>query len=229
MTDLASLSDKYAVVVGVGARGQVAAAHLAAAGVGRIGLVDGAFVTEADLNGGPLSFRPDVGSGKADGMAVKIGLIDDAVHAEPFPAEIAESNADLILDGADVVIDCTDNGEAHLSINDSCLASETPLVAGDLSDDGGWWMRPIAGHCLHAVVRFADMPAEAARSPKESAVATLVAATQAAAAIGSLHGDPAPGVSLLHTVNRETLTWATRQLTCTDDCTCRSGSAADNL
>lgn len=229
MTDAPSLSDKYAVVVGVGARGQLVAAHLAAAGVGRVGLVDGAFVEERDLHGGPLTFKPDVGSGKADSMAVKLGLINEAVHAEPFPANVDEGNAVFILQDAHVVVDCTDNGSAHLRINDACVLNEIPLVAGDLAEDGGWWMRPVAGHCLHAVVRESDAPPEERRSATDGAVATLLAATQAAAAIGMLSGEPAPSVSLLHAVNRDTLTWATRQLTCSDDCICRADSAAGNV
>lgn len=229
MTDAPSFSDKYAVVVGVGTRGQVVAAHLAAAGVGRIGLVDGAFVEERDLRGGPLTFKPDLGSGKADSMAVKLGLINEAVHAEPFPANVDEANAELILQGAHVVVDCTDNGAAHLRINDACVLNDIPLVAGDLTEDGGWWMRPVSGHCLHAVARESDTPPEGRRWATDAAVATLLAATQAAAAIGVLGGDPPPGVRLLHAVNRGTLTWATRQLTCSDDCICRADSAAGNV
>lgn len=217
------------MVVGIGARGQIVAAQLAAAGVDRLGLVDGAFVAEPDLMTGPLTFRPDVGSGKADGMAVKIGLINDVVHAEPFPADIDESNAELILQGADVVVDCTDNGAAHLHINDACVGNGLALVAADISDDGGWWMQPIASHCLHAVVRPTDVRGEQVRVTKDAAVATVLAATQAAAAIGLLTGEPQPPISLLHAVNRETLTWTTRQLSCSDDCICRTGSVAGNV
>lgn len=236
MSDGAELSGKHALVIGVGARGQLAAAQLAAAGVGRIGLIDGASVVQSDLRSGPLTFTPDVGSGKADGMAIKLGLINDAVHAEPFPAYLDESNADLIIQGADVVIDCTDDNQAHLIASDACTRLGVSLVSGDLDDAGGWWAMPVAGHCLHSIVKSSAIePAEAtsetgeSRSTTDRAIASAIASVQTAAAISLLEGDAPPSVSLLQRINARTLNWSTRELSCSSDCICRGDSAAGNV
>lgn len=236
MTDPVALADKHALVVGVGARGQLAAAQLAAAGVGRVGLIDGASVEQGDLHSGPLTFTPDVGGGKADGMAIKLGLINDAVHAEPFPAYLDQSNSDLIIQGADVVIDCTNDTQTHLIANDACTRLGVALVSGDLDEAGGWWAMPVAGHCLHSMLKStANDSDEKASAPTEPgwaiapAIASAIAAVQVAAAISLLEGDAPPSVSLLQRINARTLNWSTRELSCSSDCICRGGSAADNV
>lgn len=228
--------DKHALVVGVGARGQLAAAHLAAAGVGRIGLIDGASVEESDLRSGPLTFTPDVGSGKADGTAIKLGLINETVHVEPFPAFLDESNAELILQDADVVVDCADDGQAHLVASDVCTRLGVPLVSGDLDESGGWWAMPVAGHCLHSILKStptdSETPTEADSRPQranEQAIASAIASVQAAAAVSLLEGHAPPSVSLLQRIDAKTLNWSTRELSCSSDCICRSGSAAGNV
>lgn len=236
MTAEASLADKHALVVGVGARGQLAAAHLAAAGVGRIGLIDGAFFEERDLRTGPLTFTPDVGSSKADGAAVKLGLINDSVHAEPFPAFLDEANAELILQGADVVIDCTNDVDAHLIANDTCLKCGSALIVGDLDEAGGWWARPVVGHCLHSALKRSAADDEPEVSEEftaaqlaSPAIASAIASVQSAAAIALMTGEPAPSVSLLHRLDARSLNWSTRELSCSSDCVCRGGSTAGNV
>lgn len=236
MSERLELADKFALVIGVGARGQLAAAQLAAAGVGRIGLIDGASFAAEDLRSGPLTFLPDVGTGKADGAAAKLGLINDAVHAEPFPAFLDEGNAELILAGADVVIDCTDNTEAHLIANDACVKLEITLISGDLDEVGGWWARPTEGQCLHSFLRSvpATEPVAIPEEPEPShparpAIASTIAAVQSAAAVSVLAGDPEPPVRLLHQLNAASLNWSTRELSCSSDCVCRGDSTAGNV
>lgn len=236
MTGPTELSGKHALVVGVGARGLLVAAQLAAAGVGRIGLIDGASVESKDLRSGPLTFTPDVGGGKADGAAIKLGLINDAIHAEPFPAFLDESNAELILQGADVVVDCTNDVSAHLIASDTCTRLGLALICGDLDATGGWWARPVAGHCLHSILKAPTQDSdESTPGPEKTdasntaALASAIASVQVAAAISLLEGDPVPSVQLLQRIDAKTLNWSTRELSCSSDCICRGSSAASNL
>ena len=93
-------------VIGCGVRGSIVAALLAGAGVEEIALVDGAFVEEGDIGVSPLQFTPDLRAGKADALVAKLGLINPAVHAQAFPADVSAENAAAILTGVDCVVDC---------------------------------------------------------------------------------------------------------------------------
>ncbi len=233
MNGSVDLRQKHALVIGLGARGTVVAAYLAAAGIGRIGLIDGAFVEEPDLRSGPLTFRPDLGGGKADGLAVKLGMIDAEVHAEPFPAFLDENNADLIVKDAGVVIDCTDNDAARLLVNDACLRGDVRLVSGAVTADGGWWKPVVTKSCLREFVEESDPDGP----PENGGTTTLadpthagvIAAHQAAAAIQILKSSGRFDSTLLREYEASSSAWSERPIACSDDCICTAGSAADTV
>jgi molybdopterin-synthase adenylyltransferase len=117
-----------AVVVGAGALGSPAATYLAVAGVGRLGVVDGDVVELSNLHRQPLHMTPDVGAPKAEVAAGKLGLLNPEIVVEPYPVELEEANAEAIVMGADVVLDCTDSFETRYLVNDACCAQRVPLV-----------------------------------------------------------------------------------------------------
>jgi molybdopterin-synthase adenylyltransferase len=126
-----------AMVIGAGALGSPACSYLAAAGVGTLGVVDGDVVELSNLHRQPLYMTPDVGSLKADVAAAKLGLLNPDVMVEPFPAELDSVNAEAIVMGADVVVDCTDSFESRYLVNDACCAQGIPLVeAGVVAFEG---------------------------------------------------------------------------------------------
>src|SRR5947208_7416322 len=131
------LRSASAIVVGAGALGSPAALYLAAAGVGRIGIVDCDAVELSNLHRQPLHFTPDVGIGKADNAAVKLGALNPETIVEPYPVELTPANAEAIVMGADVVVDCSDSFPTRYAVNDACCAQGVPLVeAGVLGFDG---------------------------------------------------------------------------------------------
>ncbi len=117
-----------AIVVGAGALGSPVATYLAAAGVGQIGLVDFDTVELSNLHRQPLFFTPDMDRPKAQVAAAKLGLLNPEVAIEPYPVELSEANAEAIVMGADVVVDCTDSFESRYTVNDACCAQAVPLV-----------------------------------------------------------------------------------------------------
>jgi molybdopterin/thiamine biosynthesis adenylyltransferase len=132
-----SLKAASAIVVGAGALGSPVATYLAAAGVGRIGIVDADAVELSNLHRQPLHFTPDLGLGKAENAAVKLGALNPEVLIEPYPVELTADNAEAIVMGADVVVDCTDSFPVRYAVNDACCAQGVPLVeAGVLGFDG---------------------------------------------------------------------------------------------
>jgi molybdopterin-synthase adenylyltransferase len=126
-----------AIVVGAGALGSPAAMYLAAAGVGRIGVVDYDAVELSNLHRQPLHFTPDLGIAKADNAAVKLGALNPETVVEPYPVEVTPANAEAIVTGADVVVDCSDSFPTRYAVNDACCAQGVPLVeAGVLGFTG---------------------------------------------------------------------------------------------
>jgi molybdopterin/thiamine biosynthesis adenylyltransferase len=101
------LKESRAIVVGAGATGSNAAAHLASCGVGYVGIVDGGTVQLSDLVAQALYYTPDVGRGKADTLAGKLGLLNPEVQTEGYPVELDGANAAAIVAGHDLVLDCT--------------------------------------------------------------------------------------------------------------------------
>src|SRR5215213_10973775 len=131
------LKSASAIVVGAGALGSPAATYLAAAGIGRLGIVDEDVVELSNLHRQPLHYSPDVGRQKAENAALKLGVLNNDVTVEPYPVRLDAANAEAIVMGADVVVDCSDSFETRYVVNDACCSQRVPLVeAGVLGFDG---------------------------------------------------------------------------------------------
>ena len=95
-----------AIVIGAGPAGAAAAAELASRGVGYVAVVDGSTVALGDLCGQALLYTPDVGASRAEAVVAKLGILNPHVHAESYPVDVDERNAEAILIGHDLAIDC---------------------------------------------------------------------------------------------------------------------------
>jgi adenylyltransferase/sulfurtransferase len=154
------LQKASAVVVGLGALGSPAAAYLVGAGVGRVGVVDSDDVELSNLPRQPLHFTPDVGTNKALSAAAKLSLINPTVLVEPYPARLGRMNAEMILMGADVVLDCSDTFATRYVVNDACCVLGVPLVeAGVLGFDGlAMSIRPGVSACYRCAFPVEPAP-----------------------------------------------------------------------
>ena len=177
-----ALRSATAIVVGAGALGSPAAAYLAAAGVGRIGVVDSDPVELSNLQRQPLHFTPDIGTNKAESAAAKLGVLNPEVVVEPYPVRFEEANAAAIVAGADVVVDCSDSFETRYLVNDSCCAEGVPLVEGGVLGFDGLVMsvRPGVSACYRCAFPVPPPPG-AERACRDYGVLGPVAAV-----IGSL-------------------------------------------
>ena len=186
-----------AIVIGLGALGSPVATYLAAAGVGTIGLVDHDDVELSNLHRQPLYLTPDIGAPKAELAAAKLGLLNPEVALEPYPVALTEANAEAIVAGADVVVDCTDSFEARYMVNTGCCAAGVPLVEAAVVAFEGQLLsvRPGATACYECV--FPTMPApENRRGCREAgvlgAMAGVVGSLQALEALKLLSGVGSP-------------------------------------
>jgi molybdopterin/thiamine biosynthesis adenylyltransferase len=187
------LKGSRAIVVGVGALGSPVATYLAVAGVGTIGLVDGDAVELSNLHRQPLHFTPDISGSKAEVAATKLGLLNPEIVAEPYPVALDATNAEAIVAGADVVVDCTDSFESRYTVNDACCAQGVALVeAGVVAFDGlVLSVRPGESACYRCAFPQPP-PAQARRSCREAgvlgAMAGIVGSIQALEALKLLAG-----------------------------------------
>ena len=118
------------VVVGCGGLGGPAALFLAAAGVGRIRLADPDRV-ELDNLHRQVAFRTaDIGRPKAELLAEELRRLNPLVLAETVVAEVGHGSVDGILEGADLVLECSDDPATKFLVNDRCVRQATALVVG---------------------------------------------------------------------------------------------------
>jgi adenylyltransferase/sulfurtransferase len=149
-----ALQEASVLVIGAGALGSPVAAYLAGAGVGRLGIVDSDDVEISNLHRQPLHFTPDVGVPKAHSAAAKLRFLNPGVVVEPYQARFAAP----MLDGADLVVDCSDSFATRYEVNAACCAARVPLVEGGVIGLSGLVMavRPGESACYRCA--FPDPP-----------------------------------------------------------------------
>lgn len=182
-----------AMVVGAGALGSPVATYLAAAGVGTIGVVDDDEVVMSNLHRQPLHFTPDLGTPKAENAAVKLGFLNPEVIVEPYPARFEPANAEALLLGADVVVDCSDSFESRYLVNATCCALGIPLVEAGVLGLAGLVMsiRPGESACYRCAFPVEPAPGSVPSCREAGvlgAVAGVVGSLQALEAIKLLTG-----------------------------------------
>ena len=114
--------------VGTGGLGSPALLYLAAAGVGRIGLVDADEVDTSNLHRQVLFGTGDVGAPKVDAARRRLADLNPNVQLHCHPERLTAANADRILAGYDVILDGTDNFPTRYLINDACVRLGKPDV-----------------------------------------------------------------------------------------------------
>ena len=131
--------------IGCGGIGAPAIQYLAAAGVGRLRLIDDDAVEPSNLQRQVIFRTDDLGRGKAAAAAAAARAINPHVAAEPIRARLDAANAADLLAGVDVVLDGCDNFATRLVVADVALAHRIPLVSaavgqfeGQLGVFRGW-------------------------------------------------------------------------------------------
>nr|WP_114395450.1 molybdopterin-synthase adenylyltransferase MoeB [Oleisolibacter albus] len=117
------------LVVGAGGLGAPLLLYLAAAGVGRIGIVDHDHVDLSNLQRQVIHDTAGIGLPKVDSAAARIRAINPDVVVEPHAARLTRANALDLLARYDVVADGTDNFATRYLLNDACYFAGKPLVS----------------------------------------------------------------------------------------------------
>ncbi len=122
------LKSASVLLVGAGGLGSPLALYLAAAGVGRIGIVDFDVVDETNLQRQVLHGTKDVGRKKLDSARDRINDVNPLVEVVTYDSALTSENALDILKDYDVVADGTDNFPTRYLVNDACVLLGIPNV-----------------------------------------------------------------------------------------------------
>ena len=127
------LRSSSALVVGLGGLGSIVALYLAAAGVGRLGLMDGDSVALSNLQRQILHRTSSLGAKKTSSAYLELSDLNPSVKLETHQAFITKENAGQFIDGYDVIVGCTDTYSSYLTINEECVRLQKPYVFGSVS------------------------------------------------------------------------------------------------
>ncbi|OGF53455.1 MAG: adenylyltransferase [Candidatus Firestonebacteria bacterium RIFOXYC2_FULL_39_67] len=145
------------LIIGVGGLGAPAALYLAAAGVGRIGLVDGDVVDRSNLQRQVIHFTPDIGKPKVISAKEKINQINPECKVEVYQERATASNIAGIINDYDFIIDGTDNFPAKFLVNDACVLNKKAYSHGGILRFDGQTMTYIPGSTCYRCI-FSDPP-----------------------------------------------------------------------
>ena len=118
--------------IGAGGLGSPIAMYLAAAGIGRLGIVDFDTVDYSNLQRQILHSDADVGTSKADSAKVAIQALNPNVQVDLHKTRITADNAFELIRPYDIVVDGTDNFPTRYLTNDACVLLKKPNVYGSI-------------------------------------------------------------------------------------------------
>jgi adenylyltransferase/sulfurtransferase len=121
-----------ALVVGAGGLGSPTLLYLAAAGVGRIGIVEFDVVDESNLQRQVLYGTSDIGRPKIEAARARLADVNPFVQLELHPIRLDAKNVIDLVSRYDLVIDGTDNFAARYLVNDACVITRRPNVYGSV-------------------------------------------------------------------------------------------------
>jgi adenylyltransferase/sulfurtransferase len=124
------LKNASVLLVGCGALGSPAALYLAAAGVGRLGLVDADVVDASNLQRQILHGESWVGKPKLDSATARLHEVNPHVAVEPHRVRFTPDNAMELAGNYDIIVDGSDNFPTRFLTNDTAFFLRKPLVFG---------------------------------------------------------------------------------------------------
>jgi sulfur-carrier protein adenylyltransferase/sulfurtransferase len=131
------LGNSSALIVGLGGLGSASGFYLAAAGVGRLGLVDYDEVELSNLNRQVLHSSLRIGMQKVESAKMALHELNPGLKLDVYPINFISPSAEEIIQKYDVIIDGTDNFEARFLINRLCVQYNRPFVYGAVFQFGG--------------------------------------------------------------------------------------------
>lgn len=142
------------LMIGTGGLGAPLGMYLAAAGVGRIGLVDFDVVEESNLQRQIIHGTRDVGRPKIESARDRLHDINPHTQLDTYATRLTSENALRLFQDYDVIVDGTDNFPTRYLVNDACVLTGKPNVYGSIFRFEGqasvfWALRGACYRCLY--------------------------------------------------------------------------------
>jgi len=187
------LLDSKVLLIGAGGLGSPASLYLAAAGVGRLGIVDGDVVDESNLQRQIVHSTERLGEAKVESARRTIEALNPDVEVVAYKERLTSDNVERILaDGWDVIVDGADNFPTRYLVNDASVWHDIPVVHGSIYRFEGQVtvFKPGAGPCYRCLFPTPPPP-ELAPSCAEGGVLGVLPGV-----IGSLQANEALKLAL---------------------------------
>ena len=126
------LLDSKVLLLGAGGLGSPAALYLAAAGVGRLGIVDDDVVDRSNLQRQILHTDERVGRKKTESARETLRALNPDVEVVAIDERVTSANVERIFDGYEVIVDGSDNFPTRYLVNDACVKLGLPNVHGSI-------------------------------------------------------------------------------------------------
>jgi molybdopterin/thiamine biosynthesis adenylyltransferase/rhodanese-related sulfurtransferase len=124
------LAQASILCIGAGGLGSPALLYLAAAGVGRIGVIDFDCVDESNLQRQILFSTAEIGAPKANEAKRKLTALNPTIQIDAYDEELNIESASRLFPLYDIILDGTDNFETKFLINDAAIKYRKPLIYG---------------------------------------------------------------------------------------------------
>ncbi len=154
------LAQARAAIVGSGATGSAVASLLARSGVGTLRIVDRDYVESSNLQRQSLFDENDARESvpKAVAAARQIARFNSQIVVEPHVADLTPANVDMLLGGADLILDGTDNFETRYLINDYAVQNSVAWIYAAAVGSYGVTMNVLPGETACLACIFPDAP-----------------------------------------------------------------------
>lgn len=144
----ALLAEAKVVLVGLGGIGSPALQYLAAAGIGRLTLIDDGAVELSNLQRQTIYSTRDIGHGKAVAAHRWVANFDNEIAVTISDTRVTADSVPDMVEGAHLVIDGTDNFATRLVVSDACVAERVPLLSAAVGRFQGQ-VGAFAGHLVN--------------------------------------------------------------------------------
>ncbi len=126
------LKNAKVLLIGTGGLGAPLGLYLAAAGIGRLGLVDFDVVDFTNLQRQVTFGSSDVGKPKTEAARARLSSLNTDIQIDTFETKLTSDNALELFKDFDVIVDGTDNFPTRYLVNDACILLGKPNVYGSI-------------------------------------------------------------------------------------------------
>src|SRR5437762_745776 len=192
------------LLIGAGGLGSPLGLYLAAAGIGRLGIVDFDVVDFSNLHRQVLHGTSDVGRPKLQSAKEKLHAINPEVQVDLYETRLTSANAFELFRPYDIVIDGTDNFPTRYLVNDACVLLKKPNVYGSIFrfDGQASVFHPPHGPCYRCLYPEPPPPGEVPSCAEGGVLGILpglVGCIQATEAVKLILGQGEPLIGRLMT------------------------------